>query len=105
MGHFPQQTFIVPSVLGFINSKRKIIATISREAFFALAGVVSFALRFCHEWILTVFKMNCCVRLKIIKGYFASLTFQSQMEVKTVSKKTYASNMEVQDQVSASLPL
>ena len=48
MGNFPKKTFIVASVFRLIYSKGEIITTVSREAFFALVGIISSILCFCH---------------------------------------------------------
>ncbi len=48
VGNFPKKTFIIASVFRFIYTKGEIIATVSREAFFALVGIISFVFCFWH---------------------------------------------------------
>ena len=48
VGNFPKKTFIVTSVFRLIYSKGEIIATVSREAFFTLVGIISPTFCFSH---------------------------------------------------------
>ena len=56
VGNFPKKTFIVTSVFRLIYSKSEIIATVSREAFFALVRIISSTFCFSHGSTLRWFR-------------------------------------------------
>jgi len=52
MRQFPKQAFVIPPFFRLIDTESEVIAAIRRQAFFALAGVVSFTLCFHPDFLL-----------------------------------------------------